>query len=50
MGHPVSNETKKAYGKQLARSAGDIQEYDEVGHVWPDRTRSTSPGMHSQES
>jgi hypothetical protein len=50
MGHPVSNETKTAHSIQLAWPAGDIQENDKVGHVWPDRTRSMSPSTHAQES
>jgi hypothetical protein len=29
--HPVSNGTKMAHSKQLARCANDIQEYDEAG-------------------
>jgi hypothetical protein len=42
--------SKIAHREQLAQSTGDMQEYDKVGHVWPDRTRSTSPSTHAHES
>jgi hypothetical protein len=47
VGHPVSTETKTARDN---RPAGDIQEYDEVGHVWLDRTRLTNLSTHAQKS
>jgi hypothetical protein len=42
--------SKTAHHEQLARSAGDIQEYNEVQHVWLDQTPSTSQGTHALES
>jgi hypothetical protein len=49
-GHLVSNEIQNSTSRTASSDAGDIQEYDEVGHVWLDRTRSTSPSTHALES